>query len=43
MNNEEKILEILMQMQTHITDLKSGQAQMRADIADLRTDRKSVV
>ena len=38
MNNEEKILEILMQMQTNITDLKSGQAQMRADIADLRTD-----
>ena len=38
MNNEEKILEILVQMQTNITDLKSGQAQIRADIADLRTD-----
>ncbi len=38
MNNEEKILEILVQMQNNITDLKSGQAQIRADIADLRTD-----
>ncbi len=45
MNNEEKILAILMQMQTDITDLKadvttlkSEQALMRADIADLKSD-----
>ena len=39
MNNEEKILEILVQMQTNITDLKSGQAQMQADITDLKSDQ----
>lgn len=39
MNNEEKILEILVQMQTNITDLKSGQAQMQADITDLKSEQ----
>lgn len=42
MNNEEKILEILVQMQTNITDLKSGQAQMRADITELKTDVRAL-
>ena len=37
MNNEEKILEILVQMQTNITDLKSGQAQMQTNITDLKS------
>ena len=39
MNNEEKILEILVQMQTNITDLKSGQAQMQADITELKSEQ----
>lgn len=38
MNNEEKILGILMQMQSDIADLKAGQAKMQEDIADIKTN-----
>lgn len=45
MNNEEKILELLTQMQKDIADLKQGQikleqgqAELRADVATLKED-----
>ena len=38
MNNEEKILGILMQMQSDIAGLKAGQAALEAGQADLRKD-----
>ena len=37
MNNEEKILEMLGQMQTDISGIKSDQAAMKADIAGIKT------
>ena len=36
MTNDEKILEILMQMQSDISDLKTGQAKLEQDVADLK-------
>lgn len=36
MNNEEKILGILMQMQSDIADLREGIADLREDIGDLK-------
>ena len=38
MTNDEKILEILMQMQSDISDLKTGQAKLEQDVSDLKTD-----
>ena len=38
MNNEEKILAILQQMQGDITGLKQGQNELRADVAALKED-----
>ena len=38
MTNDEKILEILMQMQSDISDLKSCQAKLEQDVSDLKTD-----
>ena len=45
MTNDEKILEILMQMQsdisslkTDVADLKTGQAKLEQDVAGLKTD-----
>ncbi len=37
MTNDEKILEILMQMQSDISDLKVGQAKLEQDVSDLKT------
>lgn len=37
MTNDEKILEILMQMQSDISDLKTGQAKLEQDVTDLKT------
>lgn len=42
MNNEEKILEMLGQMQTDISGIKSDQAAMKADIADIKTDQAAM-
>lgn len=36
MNHEEKILAILLQMQSDISDLKTGQAKLEVDVADLK-------
>ena len=33
MTNDEKILEILMQMQSDISDLKTGQAKLEQDVS----------
>ena len=38
MNNEEKILEILTQMQQDISGLKVGQARLEADVSGLKAD-----
>lgn len=38
MNNEEKILEILVQMQSDMVDMKADMAGMKADMADMKTD-----
>ena len=38
MNNEEKILAILTQMQTDISDLKAGQAKLEAAQAKMQED-----
>lgn len=38
MTNDEKILEILMQMQSDISDLKTGQAKLEQDVSGLKTD-----
>ena len=37
MNNEEKILSMLTQMQADMTEVKATQAQMQEDLSDLRT------
>lgn len=37
MNNEEKILEMLAQMQGDISSLRDEQTQMRADISQMQT------
>ena len=36
MSNEEKMLDLLTQMQTDISSLKSGQEEMRTDIAGIK-------
>lgn len=38
MNNEEKILELLIQMQGDIAELKRNQAELRADVTALKDD-----
>ena len=38
MNNEEKILELLIQMQMDIAGLKQGQEDLRTDVATLKDD-----
>lgn len=38
MTNDEKILEILMQMQSDISDLKTGQSKLEQDVSGLKTD-----
>ena len=42
MNNEEKILEMLGQMQADISGIKSDQAAMKADIADIKTEQAAM-
>ncbi len=42
MNNEEKILEILTQMQQDISDLKTGQANLEAGQAALHKDVEQI-
>lgn len=42
MNNEDKILQILEQMQSDIADLKAGQAAMQADIAEINMNVKYI-
>mgnify|MGYP002581958797 CR=1 FL=1 len=42
MNNEEKILEMLGQMQTDISGIKSDQAAMKADIAGIKTEQAAM-
>lgn len=38
MTNDEKILEILLQMQSDISALKSGQMKLEQDVADVKAD-----
>ena len=38
MNNEEKILQILTQMQGDVSGLKEGQARLEGDVSSLKTD-----
>ena len=40
MSNEEKMLDLLKQMQTDISSLKSGQEEMRTDIAALKSGQE---
>lgn len=42
MSNEEKILDLLTQMQTDISSLKSGQEEMRTDIAALKSGQEEM-
>lgn len=42
MNNEEKILEMLGQMQADISGIKSDQAAMKADIAGIKTEQSAM-
>ena len=42
MNNEEKILGILMQMQSDITALKAGQSKIQEDIAGLKAGQSKM-
>ena len=42
MTNDEKILEILMQMQSDISDLKTGQAKLEQDVADLKAGQEQL-
>ena len=42
MNNEEKILALLTQMQKDISELKQGQAKLEQGQAELRTDIASI-
>lgn len=37
MNNEEKILEILMQMQSDVSGLKSDVSGLKSDVSELKT------
>lgn len=42
MSNEEKMLDLLTQMQTDISSLKSGQEEMRTDIAALKSGQEEM-
>lgn len=42
MSNEEKMLDLLTQMQTDISALKSGQEEMRTDIAALKSGQEEM-
>ena len=42
MNNEEKILEILAQMQADMSQMQATQTQMQADMSQMRTDLTEV-
>lgn len=42
MSNEEKMLDLLTQMQTDISSLKSGQEEMRTDIAALKSGQEKM-
>ena len=42
MSNEERILDLLTQMQTDISSLKSGQEEMRTDIAALKSGQEKM-
>ena len=43
MNNEEKILDMLAQMQTDIAELKSTQAQMQTDLTRVAVTQENIV
>jgi len=42
MNNEEKMLQILTQMQTDIKDLKSDVKDLKSDVKNLKSDIKDL-
>lgn len=43
LNNEEKILDMLAQMQTDIAELKSTQAQMQTDLTRVAVTQENIV
>ena len=42
MDNDEKVLQILTQMQGDISDLMQGQAELRTDVAELKEDVRRI-